>query len=1325
MMTKISWILLLLSILLIEPKAQIVQEKQRDIFPLPSVSIATSDELRQVMFDSRGMMWMATSSGILKYDGYSFLQISSTLTSPLLLPDNYVQCMAEDRQHRLWIGTNDGVACFDMQTGGRKHYHAPAEKQRIIYMVFVDREGIVWLGTDGGLLRYDEKTDRLVDAVFCRSSVKSMAEDKKGNLYIGTWSSGLYIYNKVKKTICPIEGVGSNAYSLCLDDRDRLWVGSWDDGLRLVTSPSNPQAATVQKIEGTGKDRIYNIVLDPLTHSVWACSKRKAWVVSDKLLVTDIPNIHASDFSYLATNGKGLMAVASTYDGLSLFSTLPSPIHYQSIEHFSPISDLLTWDGTHFWLASKSMGLAQNGELIDKRPYAALLKRKNGEIWMGNMYYGIRVESPNGKIRMLNSENCSFLEEEGITSLTETKDGIVLAGQWNHIAVFLPDGKGYSLDLSQYLKPFYRGKATHITQDSKGRIWISTQTNGILLLTGDYHYKNRLKVKGYNFSNGKYPLTESTACLEDRQHHLWAIAKSGGLLKYDEQKDCFEPVGKQFGIEEDKLYAINMDAQGALWMSTDNYLIRLSFDQQGKSEVRRFYVSGDLQNVKFQENATSWWNGVLYFAGMNGIVSFNPSDFEKSPRQDYAKYKNSVVMTDIILNGVTYTALDSVSRKEISIIPPGYTHQVIIPSSVRKVEIDFAMLAYDGNKERLYSYRLEGYDKDWVMCGKGEHKASFENLPSGTYKLHLRAMNNYGEWQEMAYAIKIKVLPPWWATWWAKLLWLALLIACIYGVIVWYRLRMKTQNQLQIARIFTNITHELLTPLSVISASMDVLKAQIPAENYESMKRNVERLNRLIRQVLEIDKSKSGRLRLLVSKGNLKEFISQECENLRTLATQKHIDISYASSEASVSASGRSLEYFDSDKLDKILYNLLSNAIKYSEEGGKIQVTSQFMNDGMVMISIKDNGIGISAEKMKHLFSRFMDGDYRRMKTMGTGIGLSLTYDLVNLHHGKITCKSEEGKGTTFVVTLPVRKSAYQPEEIDERRVSGNLQKDAAQVTVGMEAIQSFNGKGFSLASSEKEYKILLVEDNVELLTLMHRILEPNFEVYTAKNGEQALRIVEKKPLDIVVSDVMMPVMDGIELTKRIKQNPDFGQLPVVLLTAKTREEDRDAAYQIGADEYLCKPFGMDALQLRILNILKNRERIRQKFMSQTDFEPEKQSYSNPDTLFMEKAIACVHQHLSDSEYDRETFAKDMCMSSSSLYKKLRALTGQNVSAFINSIKMKEACKFAKSNPYMPVSEVYVLLGYSTPAYFTRLFKAEFGMTFKEYQEKTLDATTK
>ena len=370
-------------------------------------------------------------------------------------------------------------------------------------------------------------------------------------------------------------------------------------------------------------------------------------------------------------------------------------------------------------------------------------------------------------------------------------------------------------------------------------------------------------------------------------------------------------------------------------------------------------------------------------------------------------------------------------------------------------------------------------------------------------------------------------------------------------------------------------------------------------------------------------------------------------------------------------------------------------------------------------IKVEDNGIGMSKEKLKHLYNRFLDGDYRKMNVMGTGIGLSLVNDLVKLHHGKITCHSVEGEGTAFTVTLPIDEDSYSEEEISKAPIAVvqsndiNSPMDEADLETATEKAEK---------DVEKDYTILVVEDNTELLTLMKNILSGHFNVKTAVNGEKAQRIIEKTALDVVVTDVMMPVMNGIELTKWIKQNDDYSQLPVIMLTAKTQDDDRNEGYKVGADEYITKPFNLSDLLIRIENIIANRERVRRKFETQTEYKVEEQHYSSPDKIFLESVIAKIMEHILDSDYGREQLAADLCISSSSLYNKLRAITGQNITSFITSIRLKEACRILRAEPAIRVSELSYRVGFSTPRYFSQCFKKEFGMLVKEYVEKNITA---
>lgn len=554
-----------------------------------------------------------------------------------------------------------------------------------------------------------------------------------------------------------------------------------------------------------------------------------------------------------------------------------------------------------------------------------------------------------------------------------------------------------------------------------------------------------------------------------------------------------------------------------------------------------------------------------------------------------------------------------------------------------------------------------------------------------------------------------------------------MLLVGIRVAIIWYRERLRTKNRLQMAVVFTNITHELLTPLTVISAAADSIKRIAPGTDSQThiIHDNINRLTRMLRQILEVRKAQAGKLQLKVSEGKLGNFCAETTASLMPMFTAKDLHF-----EQGITCMDEKA-WFDTDKVEKMLYNLLNNAVKYTEAGGKVSISVSITENQATLI-VSDTGRGISKDKMKHLYNRFLDGDYRQMNTIGTGIGLSLVNDLVKLHHGKIHCESEEGKGTTFTITFPINKDSYSEAEILQQDAISEVDNVIVTTTKSEEAMatsqvnndfkvinDAANGEvADENENKEKEYTILLVEDNNELLTLMSSLLCSHYNVLTASNGEKAQRMIQKSSLDVVVTDVMMPVMDGIELTKWIKENDDYSQLPVVMLTAKTQDADRNEGYKAGADAYLTKPFKLEDLQLRIDNIIANRQRIRQKFQSQTDFKVEDQHYSNPDELFIQSCIDKIKEHLDDNDFGREQLAKELLISSSTLYNKLRALTGQNISGFISSIRMKEACQILRREPNIRINELAYRVGFSTPRYFSLCFKKEYGIGVKEYVEQ-------
>lgn len=907
-------------------------------------------------------------------------------------------------------------------------------------------------------------------------------------------------------------------------------------------------------------------------------------------------------------------------------------------------------------------------------------------------------------------------------------------GSRNGISIVYPDNTGYFLTMKEGKNDFSNCDIRNICQDRQGNIWVSTDNEGIIRISGNPKNIRSLKYKQYSPKTQLFAINDAQKCMEDKQSRLWAISNSGGLFLYNKVEDRFEYQNRKIHLPDVQTFSIEGDAFGNIWVALNKALAYITWKSQDAEDLRNitYFTSEDgLGEVKFSADASYQFGKEIFFGGRTGFFSFTPSPLMG---MKHHKKNSKLIITDLLIDDVSFAMLDSVLKSDISKEMPHYTQEITIPAKVKKFDIEFALLTYGNASKNVYAYQLEGYDEDWKYCKPDVHKATFQNLSSGTYRLRLKGTDGYGQWQELPYAITIKVLPPWYASRIAFMLYILMLIGGIFAAARWYKEKVKTKNSLQMGVILANITHELLTPLTVISATIYKLKAMAPQyeEDYLVMDSNINRTTRLLRQILEVRKSQAGQLHLLVSRGNLVSFIEEACENIRQMAEHQQVRLKFNKPYSEGTA------WFDADKMDKIIYNLLSNAIKYNKVGGKIDVSLSLSKEQAV-ITIADNGIGMSKEKMKRLYTRFFDGDYRKQNMPGTGIGLSLTHDLVKLHHGDIRCESLEGEGTIFTITLPIRKNAYAPDEIDVSNKRKAVDRKAIQQVsqeVNLEAPNSEEEDKPKLAPVRQSIfirknasKILVVEDNEELLALMLQVLSKNYHVFTAKNGKQAMNIIMKEKLDLVVSDVMMPIMDGIELTKQLKSDKSFWQLPIILLTAKNKEEDKTEAYAIGADSYITKPFKFEELEVRINALLANRkkmiEKIEAEMSLQASSEAEAQQevhLSNPEQAFVTRAKETIMQHLSDADYDREAFAKDMAMGESTLYNKVKATTGQTVIAFITSIRMKEAQRIIQSNPNILISEVAIQVGFNTPKYFSKCFKKEFGVFPKEYAEKLKNA---
>ena len=1326
-----------------------------------------SEEITQIIQDNKGYIWIATNSGLCRYDGYRIRTYKDNLFTPGILTDNQIKTIAEDHSYNLWIGTNNGLNILNMITGQIHKAEDSRLQDKVVSVLYVSKDNNVWVGMDDGLYRYIPERGSFI--VYDKSTsgrplvgIKSIMEDSKGRLWIGTWAVGLLRYEKDKDAFIsyPQMDERNSAHVLFEDSYQTIWVGTWDRGLYHLNTPETPETVTWKHYlsqpgnkQSLSDNIIYSIEEETGSNTLWIGTRSGLSILDldsqNDSFVNYLPESETYKLPYneldaIVRDRSGIMWLGMMGGGVYSVNMRHSPFQkndLESVKHrlFSnSVRSMFVDSEQTLWMGIGSYGLViqeqgaeqpvfyiDHPDFRQPTPYLYTInhiieRRDEQEIWFGTWGSGITIydkDAAGNKLRHLNEENTPWLPDGFIFSMLEDSRKNVWIGCRSGVAVYGPDGKGVSL--SDYRTepdgaPInYCYYAIEETRD--GNIWLGSN-HGIIRVSGDASQPDQLQFSLYDRANGKLAYEWLQCLYEDSKGNLWAGSDGGGLNLYDKESDSFISVNRRYNLQTDVVSNIQEDESGNLWLGTGLGLVRLTVSPDAATASSRTYTATDgLPDNSFIRDAIAKAkDGKLYFGGHNGYASFYP---QKVKEDDVVP---PVAITNISIFNTPLDELTPADREEITPNSSSFANELVLDYNRNHFSIEFSSLSYANPSKNKYAYKLEGYDTDWQYTGASSRVANYNNLKSGLYTFHLKGSNENGLWNEQERVLQIRILPPPWKTTWAYTLYILLLSATVFVTyrVLKNRIREKQAQELQKMELvktkeinhaklqfFTNITHEFLTPLTILSASLDEMKMQAPQldDFYKVMSDNINRLIRLLQQILEFRKAETGNLKLKVSEADLATFVRKEVEAFRPLMKKKRMQFSFTCQPDTITG------YFDPDKLDKILYNLLSNASKYNREGGTIDVNlSLDEEENIVTLSVKDNGQGISKEGMKNLFKRFYEGDYRRFNTTGTGIGLSLVKDLVTLHEGTIRVESEEGQGATFIVTLPISRSAYKEEQVDE------LITPAADE----QALPVESGDTGSASKEKSGYSLLLVEDNEELLALMVKLLGREYPVYTAHNGKEAIQAIESNDIDLIVSDVMMPEMNGVELCRYVKGNFDICHIPIILLTAKNKEEDRIEAYESGADGFLSKPFNLSLLHARIKNLLRGKERTARDFKKQLVFEAQELNYTSLDEDFLQRAISCVQKHLDNSEFDQQQFMEEMATSKSTLYKKLKSLTGLNTSAFIRNIRLKAACQIIEEKKRVRISELAYAVGFNDPKYFSACFRKEFGMLPSEYMER-------
>jgi len=666
-----------------------------------------------------------------------------------------------------------------------------------------------------------------------------------------------------------------------------------------------------------------------------------------------------------------------------------------------------------------------------------------------------------------------------------------------------------------------------------------------------------------------------------------------------------------------------------------------------------------------------------------------------------------------------------------------YKKQITLNYDQNFFSVEFSALDYHGPEKNQYAYMLEGVDDEWVYSGNRRF-ANYTGIKSGTYTFRVKGSNNDGYWNENGTSLMITITPPPWASWWAYTLY-GLAVIVIIIAWRWYdlkRLRLKQALQLEKveaeklkeldsmkSRFFANISHEFRTPLTLILGPLEKLirKTDDPAsaKDMNMMQRNAKRLQRLINQLLNLSKLEAGEMKLIAGKRNIVGLVRGYVHSFESLAKQKNIRLQFTSDDE------KALIYVDNDKIEKILYNLLSNAFKFTPEGGEIAVSVlthpvkpyyKEGTDGGINIIVSDTGPGIPPDKVKRVFDRYYQIDDAHPGDMeGSGIGLALVQELVKLHYGEIRVESKEGKGTTFIITLPKGYEHLKPDEIDEK---------TGKITVEETAIPDFTAitTDISADPDEDEGKpiILVVEDNHDLRAYISSYLEEGYSVKEAVDGEKGLRYAIEKIPDLVISDVMMPRMDGYRLCRELKSDVRTSHIPIILLTAKAAKEDKLEGLGLGADDFLTKPFDPDELQVRIRNLIEQRRSLHQKYLRDLNLQAKFMNgeTTSKDQRFLLKARQIVQEYISDTAFNVETFGEKLAMSRMQLHRKITALTGHTAGEFIRNLRLMKAAEMIR-NKTATIAEIAYDTGFTSPSYFTDCFKKYFGVSPTEYQKNS------
>lgn len=1318
-----------------------------------------SNQINAIYKDSRGFMWFGTASGLTRYDGYRFKVFYSSDNDPTSLPDSYIEKIVEDGEGRLWIRTGEnGYIIYNWDTenfvrdvsslmwdigidGTPRH-------------VFVDGQKNMWFAVDGkGCFRYrpgEKKADILPfgEKGIPEGIVIDMIECKDG-IVLAYDNGHVFCIDreevKVKWELTDIMkemGNHTDIFFLYVDKDEDLWIygapGVWAYNLPAKKWQSqwdfnDRGQAHVVAIAQDRQGRIW-FGKDQDGIDIW--NKATGETVSLTYNVDDERGLPNNTINVFYEDDSGVMWIGTYKKGVAYYN---ESIFKFSINRLGDINCLEECGNNCLWLGSNDAGLmhwnsrtdekkiythSRTGNSIASNVIVTLLQATDGKLWIGTFWEGL--DCFDGK-RFVNYRNHpgdeNSLANNNVWALAEDKDGNIWIGTLGGGLQCLNPKMGKFITYTMANSDLISNHISSICITRNNRLVIGTASTGVAIM--DLNTRKITNMVGNLSGNQRFSNQSINQVYEDSRGLIW-IGTRNGLNLYNPKNDRLQIVSS--GQDEAKEYIAGIveDENKNMWMTTGNGVLNIvpSIDTKTGDYTFHYYVYDDkdgLQGSEFnQRSIKRLTSGEIAMGGMYGLNTFRPDDI---------KY-------NLTLPKVMFTGFQ-LFNEEIE-IGKEYGGRVLLRESlnkVREIELDykqnvftvlFASDNYIVPDKTRYLYKLEGFNEDWLSGTADMHRVTYTNLAPGTYMLKVKAVNSDGYAGAEEASLKIVIRPPFWMTSWAYVIYVLLLVGVLIlarnEVLRRERNKFKIQqmeheaerneevNQMKF-RFFTNVSHELRTPLTLIISPLESMIKETKDDRklgqLKLMHRNASRLLNLVNQLLDFRKNEVAGLHLSLSEGEIVSYVHTICNSFLMLSEKKNVHLTFFSAIESLNMS------FDEDKIGKVVMNLLSNAFKFTPDGGRVDVSLELLKGAAETLEIKvsDTGTGIGDADKERIFERFYQSERKGNgnSTTGSGIGLSLVRDYVTLHGGVVRVFDNVGTGSVFVVDIPVKHSVV--------NVATPLSEEAAEEDAATLALGSEEKPEIELPDEDGKKKplALIVDDNEDFVSFMRYALSLYFRVESAANGKEAWLIIPELMPDIIVSDVMMPEMDGNELCRWVKADKRTGNIPFVLLTARQSVENKVEGLTIGADDYVTKPFNMEVLILRMRKLIdlssKNKLRTR------IDPEPSEIVITSMDEKLIENAIKYVEANISRSDLSVEELSHELGMSRVHLYKKLLQITGKTPIEFIRIIRLKRAAQLLRESQ-QNVSEVAYQVGFNNPKYFSKYFKDEFGVLPSVYQEK-------